>query len=80
MILNIAVYRFSLEMKIKECFVESLKDCHDPTPANVVEGLINAMIRKTPCYKSFAELASVPTPILLIPALFLTWVRSFGNF
>lgn len=68
-----------LEMKVKECFVASLKDCHDPTPANVVEGLINAMIRKTPCYKSIAGMTSVPAPLLLISVL-LSWVRLFIHF
>ena len=37
---------------MKACVIDSLKRCSDPTPANVVEGLIDSMIKKTPCYKS----------------------------
>lgn len=68
--------KFSLEMKVKECMVESLKNCHDPTPANVVEGLINAMIKRTPCYKSSAIVHSLSTVVILVAALFLSWLHA----
>ncbi|XP_046631751.1 27 kDa glycoprotein-like [Daphnia pulicaria] len=44
-----------LETKMKACVINGLKTCSDPTPANVVEGLIDSMIKKTPCYKSEAN-------------------------
>lgn len=37
---------------MKACVIDSLKTCSDPTPANVIEGLIDSMVKKTPCYKS----------------------------
>ena len=43
---------FRLEAKMKSCVVDSLKKCSDPTPANVIEGLIDSMIKKTPCFVS----------------------------
>lgn len=41
-----------LENRMKACVIDGLKTCSDPTPANVIEGLIESMIKKTPCHKS----------------------------
>lgn len=51
---NISIFHednCDLEAKMKTCVVEPLKTCSDPTPANVIEGLIDSMLKKTPCYK-----------------------------
>ncbi|KAI9552020.1 hypothetical protein GHT06_022357 [Daphnia sinensis] len=44
-----------LESRMKACVIDGLKTCSDPTPANVVEGLIDSMIKRTPCHKSGAS-------------------------
>ena len=54
---------------MKACVINGLKTCSDPTPANVVEGLIDSMIKKTPCFKSEANYLntsqSCPSALLL---------------
>lgn len=44
-----------LESRMKACVIDGLKTCSDPTPANVVEGLIDSMIKRTPCHRSGAS-------------------------
>jgi len=56
-----------LESRLKACVVDNLQSCSDPTPANVIEGLIESMIRKTPCYRSGAP--SYFSSCVLIAAL-----------
>lgn len=64
-----------LESKMKACVIDSLKRCSDPTPANVIEGLIDSMIKKTPCYKSGSILFVSSTSFLWIMATLTTASR-----
>lgn len=56
--MDVIFFNNRLENKMKACVIDSLKTCSDPTPANVIEGLIDSMIKRTPCYTSEANLLS----------------------
>jgi len=61
-----------LEAKMKECVLDNLQTCSDPTPANVIEGLIDSMIFKTPCYHSAASyFSSTLWAVILLVSLAL---------
>jgi len=71
---NISIFHednCSLEDKMKFCVVEPLKTCSDPTPANVVEGLIDSMLKKTPCYKAGSLRTSVSSSLTLFTGAFI---------
>jgi len=41
------------------CIVEATSRCDDPTPANILDALMIAMLKVTPCYKVHQEQAAV---------------------
>ena len=71
---KILIISFRLEHNTKECVVNKLKACSDPTPANIIEGLLDSMLKETPCYRSgsaFFPLPSLTNSICLLLLLLL---------
>jgi len=66
-----------LETRIKECVIDNLQTCSDPTPANVIEGLIDSMIYRTPCHRSTASCLSISWTTLFLILFTLCHAKSF---
>jgi len=63
---------FRIEAKLKSCVVDVLKTCSDPTPANIIEGLMDSMYKATPCY---VHSSASPTPYY-VQSTFIGWLCS----
>jgi len=61
-----------IEAKLKSCVVDVLKTCSDPTPANIIEGLMDSMYKATPCY---VHSSASPTPYY-VQSTFIGWLCS----
>ncbi len=63
---------------MKSCVVDHLVKCPDPTAANVIEGLIDFMLKKTPCYKGGASSWYPSGSLTIILAVLISrWAFSF---
>jgi len=80
--LNLSIYdpaNCKVEVQVKGCVVDALKSCSDPTPSNVIEGLMNSMERATPCFvPSFASTFTTTWLYSLLVGLLLP-LRSIAN-
>lgn len=62
--------------ELQKCVVDELKNCGQPTPANIVESLFNFVCQTTPC-KNF-ECNKVSAGVSLKSTLFVTVLGSFS--
>jgi len=58
-----------VETNLKTCIVNALKNCSDPTPSNIIEGLIDSFTKETPCY-----IKSGASSVSLITYSFAVWL------